>query len=540
MKLKKFMATAAASLIAATGVCSLAACGGDSGNYDFTIWCYQTDSSVRNYAENPVFKELEKRTGKKVKFILDIDYNNLVATKSYPEVILWLGYQGTNYGGGIADGVVKDISDLIYEYAPNYRKVITSSDQLWQIVSVDGKIPAFYVVNDGAEMPWQGYVMRKDLIEKNKNNFSTYDDWVDLGEKDSTGAALKTPVTYAHWEDIFSVMQEKEGIKYPLAMRSKGYSSFDMLSAGYDLVLASGGWYDINGTVKNGWVDDSLEDYLTLMNKWFAAQYISPNYTQSGGGDISSATAEIVGTKKAAPTSMCFYDAHNYLGARVRKGRDNGISGYDLMAVPSPRLTKDQTVHTSAQIVNSTGLSACITTKCSDEKAKEIVEWFDYLYTEEGADLMSWGLEGVTYNVVDGKRVFIDEITSSPDKGLYNYVTSNFPTFVDLKRNEQFQDSYALTAYNRWTYLDDGAYRINTTVSVASKDNADYTQKLTATQTYFEEEINKFIKGTRPMSEFTKYVAKMKEYGIEKVIEYYTTAYNEKTQSAVPDNWKVS
>ena len=45
----------------------------------------------------------------------------------------------------------------------------------------------------------------------------------------------------------------------------------------------------------------------------------------------------------------------------------------------------------------------------------ETMKLFDYCLSEEGTHLISYGLEGVHHNMVDGKPVYTDYITNNPD-----------------------------------------------------------------------------------------------------------------------------
>jgi putative aldouronate transport system substrate-binding protein len=43
-----------------------------------------------------------------------------------------------------------------------------------------------------------------------------------------------------------------------------------------------------------------------------------------------------------------------------------------------------------------------------------LVKMLDYQYSDEMVSLVNWGIEGITYNIVDGKKQFIDEILDNP------------------------------------------------------------------------------------------------------------------------------
>ena len=527
----------------------MASCAKEEEDYDFTIWCYQTDTSIRNYGESPAFKELEKRTGKKVKFILGSDQENLIATKSYPEVCLWLGYN-EGYSRAISDGVVKDITQLVKNNAPNYKKYLASNEDYWLSATTEDdngnlQIGAFYVLCNQEEDPWRGYVMRKDFIEENKDKFSTYSDWEDLGEKDSSGNTLLTPVLYSHWTDIFSVAKKlyrdtngAEGFKYPFSVNAGCYDVLDTLTAGFDLALANAWYEDETGALRFGFIEEGFKDYYSLIHEWYEAGYITPNFAESSNS-LTSSTTEILGTKKASPTAMCFPEIATYVDARIEKGQENGIEDYELMGVPNPRQTKDQTLHLYS-FGGMTGMSAAITTKCSDEKAKEIVEWFDYLYTDEGIELMNYGVEGETYTKnADGTINFCDEIKNSPDKGLYEYASYNFPTISDITRNNMYKTQRALDIINIWKYKIDYTWEFSSATSFKASEGLEYSQIMTDATIYISECLPKFVRGTIPTSDFASYVQELKtKYNVDRAIEIRQAAHTAFAERVIPDDWK--
>lgn len=388
--------------------------------------------------------------------------------------------------------------------------------------------------------------MRKDFIEANKSKFTTYSDWEDLGEKDSSGNTLLTPTLYSHWEDIFKVAKDmykadnKTGFKYPLAVSAGCYDSFDSLNGGYNIALGDTGFYYTGTEMKWGFIQDDFKDYLTMINKWYKAGYFTPNFSESSNS-LTVSTAEILGTKKVAPTALCFPDIANYLDSRISKAHDNGMENYELMGVPNPRQSKDQTLH----LINTNGklgMSAAITTKCSDEKAKEIVEWFDYLYSEEGSKLMNYGVEGETYTVnADGTKTFCDGIKNNPDKGFYEYASYGFPTINDTTKGDMFKSQRALDAVKAWQYKNDGAWNLKSTATLTGADATEYSDIITTAAVYISESIPQFIKGTKSLNEFASYVNTLKgEYKMTRAVELRGNSYVAYNNRTIPDTWKVS
>ena len=52
----------------------------------------------------------------------------------------------------------------------------------------------------------------------------------------------------------------------------------------------------------------------------------------------------------------------------------------------------------------------------SDETARTIIEFIDYFWGEEGQTLCSWGVEGESYQVVDGKKEYIVDYAAEEGK----------------------------------------------------------------------------------------------------------------------------
>ena len=57
----------------------------------------------------------------------------------------------------------------------------------------------------------------------------------------------------------------------------------------------------------------------------------------------------------------------------------------------------------------SASSAAYITSSVSDEKAIKIAQFIDWFYTDEGATTLTYGVEGLSYNMVDGKPELTEE-----------------------------------------------------------------------------------------------------------------------------------
>ena len=62
----------------------------------------------------------------------------------------------------------------------------------------------------------------------------------------------------------------------------------------------------------------------------------------------------------------------------------------------------------------STPVSTHFYINANSEVLDKVIEMCDYIFSEEGRNLFTWGVEGVTYNVVDGKKQYVNEIMEDP------------------------------------------------------------------------------------------------------------------------------
>ena len=80
--------------------------------------------------------------------------------------------------------------------------------------------------------------------------------------------------------------------------------------------------------------------------------------------------------------------------------------------VVAPPMGPDGTQMTTSQMQPIRGYTAI---SADSKYIKEIVQMFDYFYSEEGSLLMNFGIEGETYTMVDGKPTYTDAIAHDPE-----------------------------------------------------------------------------------------------------------------------------
>ena len=183
------------------------------------------------------------------------------------------------------------------------------------------------------------------------------------------------------------------------------------------------------------------------------------------------------------------------------------------------------------------GAGIAINKRVSSAKKDKLIELVNYLYSEEGQLLTQFGVEGVTYDMVDGKPVFKDIVTNNPkwpdslttktyfgiEPGTHFAMVQNTDTFIFEPEAMAGVALYEANADMFENLLSAPPETLplcyNEDESEAASYNYYFVQEKEMAGTY------EFIRGTRPFSEWDKFMGELKSYGIEQAIAKIDAAY---------------
>ncbi|WP_158289400.1 extracellular solute-binding protein [Paenibacillus flagellatus] len=152
-----------------------------------------------------------------------------------------------------------------------------------------------------------------------------------------------------------------------------------------------------------------------------------------------------------------------------------------------------------------------------------VLRFFDYVYSEKGRTIQSWGKEGETYTVVNGKKKFND----------------TFKTAADITREAGIGSAgtYGWFDYEAWLsmvkpseqepYIEAKKYRYPTAkiLPILSKEETDsISTQQDQINKYYTTAVSKFIMGETPMTEWDSFVSTLNQYGLQKVLDTYQKA----------------
>ncbi|HCS74244.1 MAG TPA: hypothetical protein DIW17_10255 [Clostridiales bacterium] len=463
-----------------------------------------------SYADNlPAFRELEKRTGIHVNFeAAPADQYNtsmqtrLAAAKDLPDLIR-VPDDPIRYATG---GVIIPIDGLIGDYAPNIISLFKERPEVKKaMVAPNGRIYTLSAVVDARSMVnLNGIGMRKDWLETlNLKEPDTIDEWYEVllafkgGDPNGNGKKDEIPV---------------------LAMNVNGLYK---IAWSYGLHLAlSDGWYpDEDGNIVYEWIDPKMKDWLQEMNKWYEAGLLDPDMDTQNRDKFTAKAIGDVGGVSVSDMTMQFPQWNERMINDYPHARWEGI-------VP-PEGPKGNRMMEREQPTEN--YHYAITKDC--ENPKLLMQWLDYMFaSEEGKILMgNFGLEGLSYEMVNGKPQFTDYILKSEfGSGIAQAslgVNGSFPRILMREMIEQrfLQYDGEVAQSNIATqYYVPSFPRV-----LASKEESDrFTGIMADITTYKDEMLIKFIQGIEPLDKFDDYVISIQGLGIEDAIKIKQDQYD--------------
>ncbi|MCK9479501.1 MAG: extracellular solute-binding protein [Firmicutes bacterium] len=468
---------------------------------------------INSFSETEWYKELEKLTGVKVDFIHPVSgqereqLNVMLASRDLPDII-----ENTfeNYSGGIikagSDGLVIDLKDLHKKYAPNLMKLYEMYPELLLDIETD-----------------EGAILRVPFI-RGHDNLRTFrglvvrNDWLgDLG--------LSAPETIDEWYSMLSAFKEIKGATVPFL------TSTNELKRDYGFVGAFGinnSYFAENGKIVYGPADPRYKDFLATLNRWYKEGLIYSELALSSNTKVNDAL--VVNGQVGSMMTILGGGVGKYI--ELMKDID---PEFDLLATPYPTLQKGEIpkfIHQDPTVYHAG--SASVTSSC---KTPEIaLAWLDYGYSKEGNMIHNFGIEGISYEMVNDYPEYTEIITNNPD-GVpmatighkYCRAFAQGPFVQDERYLEQYLNlPQQIKAIEVWTKYADEVNKVNT--KVYGELNPQESSKITPMQveitTYVDEMFLKFVLGREPLDKFDEYTSRIRQLGIDEIIKIKQTAYD--------------
>lgn len=512
-------------------IMSLCACSSNEANVStddntFTYWAVMdtnTQSSLKSYADMLFFQEYEKRTGIHIDFIHPIQgstgdeaFMTMLSSKEIPDI---MEYNWSKYKGGaqqaIDDGLIICLNDYLEEYAPNYYDYLegekgASNNYLYklQAATPEGNYYGFNALSIGNARCFSGLFVRKDMLDK----------W-----------GVSIPETIDEWDMVFAKAKE-EGFEKPFTAPQGVISILwpnYTFSTAYDVGQT---FYVEDGKIVYGPFQPGYKEYVAQLADWVKKGYLDTSYITN---DFDKVTGNMVNGYSVA--AWGYISTLGELNDAGRKLEPN----YNVVACPYPVSEKGTTSRFGPVAQEATAGALAISADC--ENFKKAIEWCDYIYSDEGNVLRTFGIEGDTYTVEereDGAHyVYTDKITDYEKSGVQNIAQALYKYMLPanhpgLNQHPDYLDGYyqldnqkeALVLWN--THVESAKVSTLPTLSYTDEESREKLDITEIVDNDMEVGISNIILGKASIDTYDDIIKQAKEDGYLRVIEIVQTAYD--------------
>lgn len=548
----------------------------------YTIWIRAGEKFYVDYNENPGLEYVETLSwgkdengqDKYLDFSVYIpvsgaetdNFNTLIGTGEYMDVM------NSDYSARAIDlyndGITMDITEYVESYMPNYLAFLDANPHLEatskDLVDGERRYLSLKIYSDEIPEMWGGWLYRRDWIVKygqnpidgsafsgeftvfNEDSTPDPDSWEDNVIFPSGGP---DPIYISDWEwmfEIFDTAMEDLGITdgYGMSLYYPGYLQVgDLISA-----FGWGGsqWYKTpENEIIYGATTDGFRTYLQAMNTWYANGWIDKAFTEHATDMFYTIDPSRLYSGKVG----LWWGSMSSLGARLNDPSSPYLDGFVSFTAAQPindiygsadEQNKEPTVMYQP---SQEGPTYVITTSAEDKDLETLFTFLDYLYTEQGAVLRTFGLSKEQYEVTQNKFMTENGYTEGAytkvvdEDGVERYLLNKqiqdaghqsavaVGRFPGLQAVSLGSHSTHIEGYNRNVarlvqYQDTGTLQNSFINLLADEDYATYNKINTNLTEFLTRNVSPFIKGDKdPFSDddWNAFVNALNKYGPDKV-----------------------
>lgn len=468
-------------------------------------------AELSDFNDAEFFVMYEELTNMHINFIVPASgtegdsFSLLFASDDMPDMA-YCQPAGQRYRDGqdaaIDDGYFIDMADYL-DFAPNYKVWLETYEAYRKACYSDtGKMYGMWGVwLPIGEIPMadQGIAIRKDFLDK---------------------VGKDVPVTYDDWYDVLCAFRDELGIEAPFYTSRYGIDRTGEFMAGYGVGPY---FYQVDGTVKYGPMEDAYKDYLTMLHKWWEEGLLDKEFATRTSTGITADNDMMLNDKVGSLIDYGTRLADVY----ITRGATN--PDWWEVGVAQPVLKEGDTpAYRDYASGNDYMQGYCTVFDAEGEYIEECIRWTDGFYSKPIYLQANFGLdanEGKTWYAAedDGHRIQdYDFRYKNPDGDssalvLVKYWTKNPPVRVESAQIESSKPVQQ-EGYRLWSLYEPTMWISNRTTMTAD-ENAEYSKLYTDIETYVQECNVKFIMGQMSLDDYDSYRETLRSMGIEKCIE---------------------
>ncbi|MCT4544344.1 MAG: extracellular solute-binding protein [Vallitalea sp.] len=402
------------------------------------------------------------------------------------------------------DGGLIPLNDLIKEHAPHIQQVLDTDAKFRQgATALDGNI--YYIPKNQTLVSAEFWWVRQDWLDK-----------LNL-EVPTTVDELYTVLT-AFRNDDPNGNNEKDEI--PLFDRA-GWKMPDEYLYLWD---TSTEFYPRDGKMTFEPMEENFKTGVTNLVKWYKEGLIDPEILTRG-----AKSRDILYSANIGGMTHDWPSTGNY-----NRSLAEDIPGFNNVSIAPPANQNGEVVERTTRYP---GVGWGISSQCKDPVT--LIKFFDFMFTEEGSNLMNWGIEGETYTVkADGTKAYTDTVLNSEQTPLGYLRSLGIQYRIGMLQDAEYEYAFmtpeasaAAKLYNgntQW-YREEMPpyYDGELGLKYSSEDEAEYKKIMSEVRPYVDEMFQKWLLGASDFEkDYDGFIKELNKRGIERAIEINQRAYD--------------
>ncbi len=474
------------------------------------VLTYYTNNYIEDPNDLPGVQAMEEATNVHIDWVtfagneIQEKWGLLLSSGDLPD--LMYPTENVSYPGGvekaIEDGMFLDCTDLVANYMPNYREMRLATEELQKDTMTDsGTLACIYGFNSTdteikAQPQWTGLCIRRDMLDS-------------FGYTD-------TPVTIEDWHELLTVAKQN-GVEAPLLTGANGYNRAASFMSAYGILP---GMYQENGVVKYAAAEPGYKEWVQLFRDWYSEGLLDPNFVSNDAYLVADNAYTANGKSVAFQTVVPFTEDGLY---------KNGIAqdeNIHVQPVLSPVLNEGDTPYSFN--VSSPTCGNQFYVSASTKYPEIAAMWLDYQYTKEGMLYNFYGVEGESYELVNGEVQLLDTVLQNPDYSISDalslYARGNGIGRYNWDSSSHYSDPKFNDNMNFWQDNQDFSLNLPVRISMTEAEGTEYNTTFTSIETLTNEMTVKFIMGTESMDGYDKFVEDLYTYGLQRCMDIQQAA----------------
>ncbi|HZG87870.1 extracellular solute-binding protein [Paenibacillus sp.] len=475
-------------------------------------WFVQNDSKVtatmKDFSEMKIMPILKEATNVTINFkqppvgMESEQFNLMISSGDLTDMIYW---NWSAYPGGpekaLRDGVIIPLNDLVDKHAPNFKRFLEENPHIQRdIMTDDGTLYTFPITRDG---DWPKFVF----------GFQLRQDWLDR-------LNLEVPKTMDDWYNVLTAFKNSDPNVIPFGNQTPSKIGDMPLLHFMSAWGMAYGFYQVDGSVKFGAAQPEYKEFLATMKKWYDEGLIDPDFSATDGKQFD---AKVTGHRLGSFGAML----NGGMGRLSDLMKDD--PNFKLVGAPFPTAKdgKSYNFHYDARSPFP-GFGNAVSSK--SKKAVEAVKWMDVAYSEWGHNLMNFGIEGETYNWVDGYPKYTDLVLKNDSMPAVNVLAQYTMASVNGRFFQQdsryFEQilTYPQQKEASMTWSQASIERQMPIITPTSDESSRLASTMSEINTYADEMLLKFITGRESLDNFDAYVERLYQMNLEEAISIQQAA----------------